>query len=129
LRPSPPRARNRAACLVPISSPHEKRGRTAKAQSPAGPYSQSARIGQVIAAAGQGCSDSAMGELAADDVASQTRQALANVETALAANGTSMDDVIRVGVFLTDVEDFSAMNEVYRQAYSEPFLARSRVYD
>jgi 2-iminobutanoate/2-iminopropanoate deaminase len=55
-----------------------------------------------------------MGELAADDVASQTRQALANVETALAANGTSMDDVIRVGVFLTDVEDFSAMNEVYR---------------
>lgn len=55
-----------------------------------------------------------MGELAADDVASQTRQALANVETALAANGASMDDVIRVGVFLTDVEDFSAMNEVYR---------------
>jgi 2-iminobutanoate/2-iminopropanoate deaminase len=70
-----------------------------------------------------------MGELAADDVASQTRQALANVETALAANGASMDDVIRVGVFLTDVEDFSAMNEVYRQAYSEPFLAGSRVYD
>jgi len=105
-----------------------REGRTAKAPSPAGPYSQSARVGHIVAAAGQGGFDPGTGELVADDVAAQTRRALANVQAALDANGASMDDVIRVGVFLTDVEDFSAMNEVYQQAFSEPFPARTTVY-
>jgi 2-iminobutanoate/2-iminopropanoate deaminase len=103
-------------------------GRTAEAPAPAGPYSQSVRIGSIVAAAGQGGADPATGELVGPGVAEQTRQALANVAAVLAACGASLDDVIRVGVFLTDTEDFAALNDVYRSVFSEPFPARTTVY-
>jgi 2-iminobutanoate/2-iminopropanoate deaminase len=105
-----------------------REGRTDEAPAPAGPYSQSARVGQIVAAAGQGGSDPTTGRLIGDDVRSQTRQALANVRAALAASGASMDDVIRVGVFLVDVDDFAAINEVYAEALSAPPPARTTVY-
>lgn len=103
-------------------------GYTNDAPSPAGPYSQSLRIGSIVAAAGQVGADPETGHLVGDGFAEQTRQALENVRAVLAANGASMDDVIRVGVFLTDVGNFSAMNEIYGQAFSEPRPARTTVY-
>jgi 2-iminobutanoate/2-iminopropanoate deaminase len=103
-------------------------GRTAEAPAPAGPYSQSVRIGSIVAAAGQGGADPATGELVGPGVAEQARQALANIAAVLAACGASLDDVIRVGVFLTDTQDFAALNDVYRSVFSEPHPARTTVY-
>lgn len=103
-------------------------GRTHDAPQPAGPYSQSARIGGVVAAAGQGGFDPVTAELVGDGVAEQTRRALKNVAAVLAANGATLEDVIRTGVFLTDTDDFEAMNEVYRTMFSEPYPARTTVY-
>ncbi len=102
-------------------------GRTDAAPSPAGPYSQSVRIGNFVAAAGQIGTDPSTGEVF-DSIVDQVRQALRNVEAVLGASGASLDDVIRVGVFLTDVDDFAAMNDVYREVFSEPFPARTTVY-
>lgn len=103
-------------------------GHTAQAPTPAGAYSQSARVGSVVAVAGQGGFDPQTGRLVGDDVWRQTRQALANVEAILKTSGATMDNVVRVGVFLTDISDFDDMNEVFGQAFSEPFPARTTVY-
>jgi 2-iminobutanoate/2-iminopropanoate deaminase len=103
-------------------------GRTDDAPKPVGPYSQSARIGAVIAAAGQGGFDPITGELVDAGVAEQTRRALENVAAVLAANGATLDDVIRTGVFLTDTDDFEAMNDVYTTMFSDPYPARTTVY-
>jgi 2-iminobutanoate/2-iminopropanoate deaminase len=103
-------------------------GRTDDAPRPVGPYSQSSRVGAVVAAAGQGGFDPVTGELAGEGVAEQTRRALENVAAALAANGATLEDVVRIGVFLTDTDDFEAMNDVYRTMLSEPYPARTTVY-
>ena len=103
-------------------------GRTNEAPAPVGPYSQSMRIGSIVAAAGQGGSDPVTGELVGPGVAEQSRQALANVAAVLVASGASLDDVIKVGVFLTDPDDFAALNDVYRSVFSEPYPARTTVY-
>lgn len=92
-----------------------------------GAYSHSVRIGQIVHTAGQGGFDPATTKLVSDDVADQTRQTLTNLAAALEASGASMDDVIRVGVFLADIADFQAMNEVYKEFFSEPLPARSTV--
>lgn len=102
-------------------------GRTSEAPTPVGPYSQSARIGSLVAAAGQGGFDR-NGELVAGGVAEQTSQTLANVEAVLRANGASLRNAIRIGVFLTEVEDFAEMNRVYGETLAEPFPARTTVY-
>jgi 2-iminobutanoate/2-iminopropanoate deaminase len=103
-------------------------GVTSAAPQPIGPYSQSARIGRLVHAAGQGADDPATGELAGPDIESQTRQCLRNVEAVLAASGASLDDVLRVGVFLVHPSDFAGMNEVYRTVFSDPPPARTTVY-
>jgi reactive intermediate/imine deaminase len=103
-------------------------GVTARAPQPIGPYSQSVQIGRLVHAAGQGADDPSTGELAGPDIESQTRQCLRNVEEVLAARGASMDDVLRVGVFLVHRSDFAGMNEVYRTFFSDPPPARTTVY-
>ena len=103
-------------------------GVTSAAPQPIGPYSQSARIGRLVHAAGQGADDPATGKLAGPDIESQTRQCLRNVEAVLAACGASLDDVLRLGVFLVHPSDFAGMNEVYRTVFSDPPPARTTVY-
>jgi 2-iminobutanoate/2-iminopropanoate deaminase len=103
-------------------------GTTDQAPPPIGPYSQSVRIGNLVHAAGQGADDPATGELAGDDILTQTRQCLRNVKEVLAASGAALDHVIRVGVFLTDVADFAGMNEVYAETFAAPYPARTTVY-
>jgi reactive intermediate/imine deaminase len=102
-------------------------GFTDQAPPPAGAYSQSVRVGGVVWASGQGGFDPATGELVGDDVGAQTRQTLANLEAVLAASGASLDDVIRVGVFITTPDDFAAMNEVYAEFWGDPPPARTTV--
>jgi reactive intermediate/imine deaminase len=99
---------------------------TTSAPNPVGPYSQSVRIGNVVAAAGQGGvrSDGSRRE----GIEDQTRQALDNLVNTLAAAGASLDDVIQVRVFLTREEDFAPMNTVYAGYFSAPPPARTTVY-
>lgn len=102
-------------------------GSTDQAPSPVGPYSQSVRVGGVVAAAGQAGVDPATGLLVATDVAGQTIQTFKNIEAVLAASGATLDDVIRVDVYLADMADFTAMNEQYAKAFTPPYPARTTV--
>jgi len=107
-----------------------KRGTNATSGLPraAGPYSQCVRIGNLVAVSGQVGIRREDGAPVGNGVAEQTAQALDNLRHALASQGASEKDVIRVGVFLTDVRDFTAMNEVYGTFVTEPYPARTTVY-
>lgn len=96
-------------------------------KKPGGHYSHSVRSGQVVWASGQSGQDPESGEFVGDDVGSQTVQTLKNLEAALAASGAALDDVVRVGVFLTTPDDFAAMNEAYAAFWGEGPPARTTV--
>ena len=98
------------------------------APSPVGPYSQAVRSGPIVALAGQGGIDPATGELAGPDFAAEARRTFANLTAVLEAAGAGPDNVIRLGVFLTDPALFQEMNSVLREFFTEPFPARSTVY-
>jgi 2-iminobutanoate/2-iminopropanoate deaminase len=65
--------------------------------------------------------------IVSDDMGEQTEQVMENISAILEAAGTSMDNVVRAGVFLTDMDEFGAMNEVYQEYMSEPYPARTAV--
>jgi 2-iminobutanoate/2-iminopropanoate deaminase len=92
-----------------------------------GPYSAALRTGQLLFVSGQVALDPATGAMVEGDVASQTRQALLNLGALLGAGGLSYADVVRTTVFLADMGDFAAMNDVYRTFFGEPYPARSTV--
>jgi 2-iminobutanoate/2-iminopropanoate deaminase len=91
------------------------------------PFSTAVRGGGLLYFSGQVGHDPATGELIDGDIAQQTEQVLRNVAAALAAAGKSLDDVVRVGVYLTDMSQFAAMNEVYRRHFTEPYPARTAI--
>ncbi|MGH2427863.1 MAG: Rid family detoxifying hydrolase [Candidatus Limnocylindria bacterium] len=99
--------------------------RTDAAPAAAGPYSQAIRAGDLVFTAGQLGTDPVTGELAGDGVADQARRALANVAAILEAAGSGLDRVVKVTVFLVDIGDWPAVNEVYAAAMPEPYPARS----
>src|SRR5881628_404225 len=82
---------------------------------PVGPYSPGMGFERLIFVSGQGATDPATGKLAGADAAAQTRQCLANVRTILQAAGSDLQYVLRCGVFLLDMNEFSEMNGVYQQ--------------
>jgi len=91
--------------------------------TPVGPYTPLVRAGDWLVCSGQlGLRD---GSFAGDDVASQVRQAVANVEALLASEGRSLTDVVKTTVFLADIGDYEAMNEAYVEAFGEHRPARS----
>ena len=100
---------------------------TDQAPRPIGPYSQAIVEGDLLFLAGQGPIDPATGETNLGDIASQTRRTLANVRAILEAAGSSLEKVIRCNVYLKDIGDFAAMNEVYAQAFSAPYPARTTI--
>ncbi|MBO0883021.1 MAG: RidA family protein [Mycobacterium sp.] len=83
--------------------------------------------GPLLYLSGQVAQDPATGKLIDGDVAQQTDQILRNIVTALQAAGKGLDDVVRVGVYLTDMADFAAMNEVYAKYFTEPYPARTAI--
>lgn len=97
---------------------------TSKAPGAVGPYSQGIRAGDLIFVSGQ-LPANAEGVLVIDDIAAATRHSLENVNAVLSAAGAQMSDVVKATVFLTDMGDFSAMNKVYGEFFSEPFPARA----
>lgn len=80
-------------------------------------YSQAAIVGSTVYVAGQIGIDAASGALVADDVGAQTERIFANTRHILAAAGTSLDRVVRVTIFLTDMREWHAMNEVYLRQF------------
>lgn len=100
---------------------------TAKAPAAIGPYSQAVNLGSLIITSGQIPLDPATGAFP-EGIAAQTRQSLTNVKAILEAAGTDMDHVIKTTVFLKDMNDFAAMNEVYAAFFKEgSYPARSAV--
>lgn len=93
---------------------------------PAPPYSPVVVAGELVFTAGQVAMDRT-GRVVDGGVAEQTDQVLRNVAACLAAAGCGMEDVVKTTVFLTDLGDFSAFNEVYARHFSRPYPARSTV--
>ncbi|HEY8326015.1 MAG TPA: RidA family protein [Ktedonobacterales bacterium] len=92
-----------------------------------GPYSQAIALGDLIFCSGQVALDPASGELHGDDVRAQTRRALENLSGVLRAAGSSLADVVKTTVFLVDMGDYAAVNEVYGEFFSSEPPARSAV--
>ena len=100
---------------------------TDKAPTPLGPYSQAIIDGDLIFLAGQGPGNPATGQLERGDVREQTLRTLENVKAILEAAGSSLDKVIRCNVYLKDIGDFAAMNEVYARTFTAPYPARTTI--
>jgi 2-iminobutanoate/2-iminopropanoate deaminase len=100
---------------------------TADAPKAAGPYSQAVRAGGWLFVAGQIPLDPATGDLVDGDVTAQARRVLDNIGAVLKAGDLSFADVVRTTVFLVDMNDLAAMNQVYGAYFSEPYPARATV--
>jgi 2-iminobutanoate/2-iminopropanoate deaminase len=95
--------------------------------APRGPYSPAVRAGDFIYVSGQVPVDPATNQAVVGDIKTETRQVLNNIRRILEGCGSSMADVVRCGVFLTDVKDFAAMNEVYTEFFGEIKPARTTI--
>ncbi|MFY9611609.1 MAG: RidA family protein [Blastocatellia bacterium] len=100
---------------------------TSKAPKPLGPYSQAIVTGNTIYVAGQGAFGPDTGQLVSGGIEEQTTRTLENIKAVLEAAGASMDDVVKVNVYLADLGDFAKMNEVYKRYFSEDYPARATV--
>jgi 2-iminobutanoate/2-iminopropanoate deaminase len=100
---------------------------TDQAPAAVGPYSQAVRAGKFVFTAGQIPMDPITGKLVGGDIQAQTRRVLQNVQAVLEAAGASLSNVIKVTVFLLDMGNFKAMNEVYAEFFTENPPARSAV--
>ena len=100
---------------------------TEQAPKPVGPYSQAVVEGDFIFVAGQGPINPLTGTLELGDVRSETKRAFENLQAILQAAGSSLDHVVKCNVYLRDINDFAAMNEVYRTFFTAPFPARTTI--
>jgi len=100
---------------------------TPNAPKPAGPYSHAVVADGFIFVAGQGPVNPKTSKMEFGDIKSETRRTLLNIQAILEAAGSSLKDVVRVGVFLADLGDFESMNDVYREFFPEEQPARTTV--
>lgn len=98
---------------------------TNNAPAAIGPYSQAIAAGNTIYVSGQLPIDPATGTFAGSDIAAQTHQSLKNLKSILNAAGADMCDVVKTTVFLANIADFAAMNEVYAEYFTAPYPARA----
>jgi 2-iminobutanoate/2-iminopropanoate deaminase len=98
-----------------------------KAPKAIGPYSPAVRAGQLLFVSGQVPLDPATGQMVEGGIAEQTRRVLDNIGALLTAGGRSFADVVRTTIFLADMNDFAAVNEIYGQYFVEPYPARATV--
>ena len=101
---------------------HSERGPEAK-----GPYSHAVACGDLIFLSGQIAVDPQTGEVVRGDIETEATQALTNVRTVLEDCGTSLENVVKVTVFLADMDNFGKVNEIYRRFFGSDFPARSCV--
>jgi len=95
--------------------------------APVGPYSPGMVVGNLVFVSGQAGRDPASGRLAGDTIEAQTEQVLKNIATILEAAGTTLQHVIRCGVFIVDMKEFPRMNEVYARVFGAHRPARTTV--
>lgn len=100
---------------------------TEKAPAAIGPYSQAIESNGMVFVSGQLPIDPETGVFASSDITGQTRQSLTNMRNILESEGLSLSNVVKTTVFLSDMNNFAAMNEVYSSFFSSPFPARSAV--
>lgn len=100
---------------------------TDKAPAAIGPYSQAIEVNGMVFASGQIPLDPTTGNVVEGGIKEQTRQALTNAKAIMEAAGLSLANVIKTTVFMADMADFAAMNEVYSIFFTEPYPARSAV--
>lgn len=100
---------------------------TDKAPVAIGPYSQAVEYGGMIYTSGMIPINPATGELVAGSVEEQAEQAISNLEALLTAAGSSIEKVVKTVVFISNMEDFSKINEIYAKHFKEPYPARSCV--
>jgi 2-iminobutanoate/2-iminopropanoate deaminase len=100
---------------------------TPNAPKPAGPYSHAIVADGFVFVAGQGPVNPQTGQTELGDIKSETRRTLLNIQSIVEAAGSSLTEVLRVGVFLADLKDFESMNEVYREFFPEEQPARTTV--
>ena len=100
---------------------------TNNAPAAIGPYSQAIEVNGFIFASGQIPIDPATGEFVEGGIKEQTRQSLLNAKSILIAAGTDLNRVVKTTVYLSDMANFAAMNEVYSSFFEQPFPARSAV--
>ena len=101
--------------------------KTSNAPAALGPYSQAIKVGEFVYTSGQVAIDPATGEFIGGDIAEQTERVLKNVAAVLEAAGSNLDQVVKTLVFLADMDDFAAMNEVYARFFPADPPARSTV--
>jgi 2-iminobutanoate/2-iminopropanoate deaminase len=101
--------------------------RTSEGPRPRGPYSQAIVADGFVFVAGQASVNPSTNELELGDVRSETRRTLQNIRAILEAAGSSLRNVVRVGVFLADMKDFDGMNAIYREFFTEDPPARTTV--
>lgn len=100
---------------------------TERAPRPVGPYSQAVSSGGFVFVSGQAALDPSTGELIKGDVRAQTERVLKNISAVLEAAGSGLERVVKVNVFLADMDDFAAMNEVYGRFFGAAPPARTTV--
>ena len=94
---------------------------------PRGVYSPAIVAGGFVFVSGQAAVNPKTNELELDDIRSETRQTLRNIQSILEAAGSSLREIVKLGVFLSDIKDFDAMNEVFREFFPEDPPARTTV--
>jgi reactive intermediate/imine deaminase len=97
------------------------------APSAIGPYSQAVRMGNTVYFSGQVPLDPSKGELVQGDIATQTRQVFENLKAVCNAAGGSFNDIARIGIYLTDLKNFSDVNAVMADYFQAPYPARSTI--
>ena len=103
----------------------KKQINTANAPAAIGPYSQAIETHELIFVSGQLPIDPSTGEFVSGEVAEQTAQSLKNGQAILESRGLSLTNVVKTTVFLSDMNDFGKMNQVYEQFFNAPYPARS----
>ena len=93
----------------------------------AGPYSHAVDAGELLYLSGQTPIDPSTGKLLPGDIGAQTEQCFKNLAVVLGAAGLSLEDVVKVNVFLTDMGNFAAMNAVYAKQFNAPYPARTTI--
>ncbi len=107
-----------SASLPLLANPHIAKIATDQAPNAIGPYSQAICAGPYIFVSGQIAIDPASGKLAGETIEEQTKQVLKNIEAILAAQGLTLENVVKSEVYLKDLKDFSAMNSIYAGKFS-----------
>jgi 2-iminobutanoate/2-iminopropanoate deaminase len=124
---TPPAQSSQTTANKTKGKPARRRVLTDNAPRPGGPYSQAIISGGTVYVAGQGPTNPKTGKIDVVTFEEQAIQAFENVKAILEAAGSSMSKVLRVNVYLADLEDFAKMNEVYRRYFTGDFPARTTI--